>query len=199
MSSEAAIERALRDANALSRGHFRYESGHHGDLWLDLDAMFGDARRMRDWVAALAQRMAGNAADAVCGPLTGGAFVAQLLAAEIGADFVFADRLVSAGTVDYRVPDALRRIVRDRRVVLVDDAVNAGSALLATLKDLRGCGARLVGLASLLSLGGGVERTAKKHGVPFYRLAALDSSMWRPQACPLCQAGEPLVDRVPPP
>lgn len=198
MSHEATdIERALRGANALSHGHFRYESGHHGDLWLDLDVMFGDARRMRDWAAALAELMAGDTADAVCGPLTGGAFVAQLLAAELGADLVFAERLVAADAVAYRIPDALRPIVRGRRVVLVDDAVNAGSALQATLDDLRGCGARLVGLASLLSLGDGAARIARKHGVPFHRLAALDSSMWQPQDCPRCKAGEPLEDRVP--
>ncbi len=39
------IERTLLDAVDASRGHFLYESGHHGDLWLDLDALFVDARR----------------------------------------------------------------------------------------------------------------------------------------------------------
>ena len=198
MSGEgAAIERALRDAGALSHGHYRYESGHHGDLWLDLDAMFGDAVRMREWAAALARRIGSGTADAVCGPLTGGAFVAQLLATELAADFAFAERLAADDTVTYRIPEALRSILRGRRVVVVDDAINAGSALTATLNDLRGCGGRLVGIAALLSLGDGPAGIAKKHGIPFHRLAALESRMWPAHDCPLCQAGEALVDRVP--
>ena len=49
------LERAVLEAAVASRGHFRYESGHHGDLWLDLDRLFVDARRTRGWVSALAQ------------------------------------------------------------------------------------------------------------------------------------------------
>jgi orotate phosphoribosyltransferase len=126
------IAQSLRDAAAVSHGHFRYESGHHGDLWLDLDSLFIDVRRMRDWAAALAQRAATCRPEIVCGALTGGAFVAQYLAAELGAGFVYAERLAAAdGTVRYRIPPSLRAALPGRRVLLTDDAVNAGSALPA--------------------------------------------------------------------
>lgn len=36
----------LLAASSATRGHFRYESGHHGNLWLDLDALFVDPRRV---------------------------------------------------------------------------------------------------------------------------------------------------------
>jgi hypothetical protein len=62
-----AIEQSLRDAASVSRGHFRYESGRHGDLWLDLDSLIIDARRMRDWAAAPAQRAASCRPEIVCG------------------------------------------------------------------------------------------------------------------------------------
>jgi len=130
----------LLDAVAASRGHFLYESGHHGDLWLDLDALFVDARRTRGWASALAQRAMACRPEFVCGPLTGGAFFAQALAAEMDAGFAFAERIVSeTGAVQYRVPGSLREVVRGRRVLLVDDAVNAGSAWLSTLVDLEDC------------------------------------------------------------
>jgi orotate phosphoribosyltransferase len=77
----------------------------------------------------------------VCGPLTGGAFVAQSLAEEMGSGFVFAERFVSEiGSVQYLIPESLREALRGGRVLLVDDVVNAGSALLSTLTDLRDCG-----------------------------------------------------------
>ena len=191
------IESPALAAEVASRGHFRYESGHHGDLWLDLDALLVDARRARGWASALAQTAAGCQPEVVCGPLIGGAFVAQLLAAEIGAGFVFAERLVCEGrTTRYRVPDSLRKAVSGRRVLLVDDAINAGSALLATLTDLSRCRARLAGLACLIVLGETASQIAEQNGVPLYRLGSLERGMWAAEDCPLCAAGTPLIDRA---
>lgn len=185
------IERVV----AARRGHFVYESGHHGDLWLDLDPLFVDARRTRSWAVALAERAAACRPEFVCGPLTGGAFVAQLLAVEIGAGFIFAERSVSAeGSVQYRIPESLRQALAGRRVLLVDDAINAGSALRATLTDLLDCRAEVAGLASLLTLGEAAAHLAQQHNVPLFTLASLERGLWPPEACPLCQAGTPFLD-----
>jgi orotate phosphoribosyltransferase len=192
------IETDLLDAVSAARGHFRYESGHHGDLWLDLDGLFVDARRAHRWASALAVRAAACAPDVVCGPLTGGAFVAQWVASEMGAGFVYAERSMDAeGGARYRVPDTLRSRLRGARVLLVDDAVNAGSALLGTLDDLRACGAEPAGFGSLLALGDAAARIGGLHGIPFFTLASLERGMWNAADCPLCAAGTPLIDNVP--
>lgn len=191
------IKKSLLDAMAASRGHFLYESGHHGDLWLDLDALFLNARRVRSWASALAHRAMVCQPEFVCGPLTGGAFVAQSLAAEIGSGFVFAERFVSEiGAVQYRIPESLREILHGKRVLLVDDVINAGSALLSTLADLLDCGGELAGIASLLTLGEAASQIAQQHGVPLFTLASLERGMWGPQKCPLCGSGTPLIDRL---
>lgn len=198
MTTLVDLERALFDGAAgpaaATRGHFRYESGHHGDLWLDLDALLVDARAVHGWAASLAEQVAPCRPEVVCGPLTGGAFVAQALAAALGAAFTFAERRVIDGDVRYRVPDGLRPRLAGRRVVLADDAVNAGSALLATLNDARRCGAELAGFASLIALGHAAATIAARHRVPFAHLVALERSLWPAQACPLCAAGVPLQD-----
>jgi orotate phosphoribosyltransferase len=130
-------------------------------------------------------------------PLTGGAFVAQLLAAEIGAGFIFAERFVSeTGSVRYRIPESLRGALDGRRVLLADDVVNAGSALLATLADLLDCGTELSGFATLLALGEAASQIARQRGVPLFALASLERGMWAPEECPLCRSGAPLVDRL---
>jgi orotate phosphoribosyltransferase len=194
------LERALFDTSAgaavAARGHFRYESGHHGDLWLDLDALVVDARAVQGWATALAELAAACRPEVVCGPLTGGAFVAQALAANIGAAFVFAERRLIKGRVAYCIPDGLRAHLAARRVLLVDDAVNAGSALVATLEDARRCGAELAGFAGLITLGDAAARIAARHRVPFVHLLVLERSMWPAVQCPLCAAGVPLQDRV---
>ncbi|HEX9923436.1 MAG TPA: phosphoribosyltransferase family protein [Anaerolineae bacterium] len=189
------IEQTVREAVAARRGHFRYESGHHGDLWLDLDGLFVDARRVRDLASALAEQVRICRPELVCGPLTGGAFIAQLVAAEIGVGFVFAERLVlEAGSVQYRLPEPLRPAVSGRRVLLVDDAVNAGSAVLLTLADLLACSAELAGFASLLTLGDAAAHIAQPYGVPFFKLVSLERGLWLTEECPLCSAGVPLID-----
>jgi orotate phosphoribosyltransferase len=195
----ADLEQALFDGSAgvavATRGHFRYESGHHGDLWLDLDALLVDARALAGWAAALAEQAAACRPEVVCGPLTGGAFVAQALAAALGAAFVFAERRLVERRVDYRIPDGLRARLAGHRLLIADDAVNAGSALLATLEDARRCGAELVGFASLITLGDAAATIAARHRVPFAHLVALERSLWPATACPLCAAAVPLQDR----
>lgn len=190
------IEQALLQAVSATRGHFLYESGHHGDLWLDLDSLFLDAARMRGWAAALAGQAAGLGTEMVCGPLTGGAFLAQFIAAELGLGFIHAERHVADGAVQYRIPAPLAAALAGRRVLVADDAINAGSALCLTLTELLRHGAVRAGIVCLLTLGEAAGRIAAAHGVPLLALAALERGMWLPQDCPLCAAGTPLVDRV---
>jgi orotate phosphoribosyltransferase len=189
------LEHELTVAVAATRGHFRYESGHHGDLWLELDGLLADAPRLRRWAAALARQAQAMRPHIVCGPLTGGAFLAQLVAVELRAGFAFAERLAAAvGGPRYRIPAALRPTLREARVLLVDDAVNAASALRATLAELEACGARPVGLACLLSLGDGAAQLARERAVPLVALASLGRRMWRAEDCALCRAGMALAD-----
>jgi len=191
------IEQALRRAVSATRGHFRYESGHHGDLWLDLDSLFLDAARMRGWAAALARQAGGLGAEVVCGPLTGGAFLAQSIAAELGLGFIHAERGIEGRAVQYRIPAPLPAALAGRRVLVVDDAINAGSALGLTLTELLRHGAVPAGIACLLTLGEAAGRIAAAQGVTLLALAALERGMWLPEDCPLCAAGVPLVDQAP--
>ncbi len=43
--------------------------------------------------------MSARRIDAVCGPLSGGAFLAQLIAADLGVEFAFAERSAVRGTL----------------------------------------------------------------------------------------------------
>jgi orotate phosphoribosyltransferase len=187
----------LIDALAARRGHFRLESGHHGELWLDLDALFARPARVAPFVAQLADRLAGCGAEVVCGPLVGGAFVAQAVAARLGIEASWTER-VAAPTADglyaarYRVPRALRERLRGRSVAIVDDVVNAGSATRATLADVRACHGRPVALGALLVLGDAAGELAAAEGLALESVATLANAIWEPADCPLCAAGVEL-------
>jgi orotate phosphoribosyltransferase len=189
----------LLDLLAARTGHFRLESGHHGNLWLDLDPLFLRPARLQRFAADLAGRLAGHRVEVICGPLTGGAFVAQLIAAELDLEFSYAERHApphtdALYTVEYRLPTALRYMVAGKTVAIVDDVINAGSAVRGTYDDLRVCGARPVAVGALLVLGGSAARFAAERKLPLARIAALDNVVWVPSECPLCAAGVPLED-----
>jgi len=47
------------------RGHFVFESGHHGQDWLDLERLFLHPERVEPLAAALVSDPAGNNVEAV--------------------------------------------------------------------------------------------------------------------------------------
>jgi orotate phosphoribosyltransferase len=185
---------------AARTGHFDLESGHHGELWLELDAIAWSAAALEPVVAGLAARIEPHAVDVVCGPLAGGAFLAQLVAARLDAGFAYAERTsVGSGALysaEYRLPDALALRLAGHRVAVVDDVVNAGSATRATLRALRAAGAEPVVLAAMLTLGETPTRVAADEGLPLERLTTLDNAIWTPPDCPLCARGEPVRGRA---
>jgi orotate phosphoribosyltransferase len=186
----------LIDLLSVRSGHFRLESGHHGDLWLELDLLFLRPARLRPFVEELAGLLAGHRIQAVCGPLTGGALVAQMIAATLDAGFAYAERVASPGrdlfATGYRVPDSLQPSLSGRRVAIVDDAINAGSAVRGTLAALRRCEAEPVALGALLVLGDAPADLAATQSLPLAGIAHLPAHLWTPPECPLCAAGMPL-------
>ena len=74
------------------QGHFKLESGHHGDLWLELEALCLHSREIRPFAAQLAAKLVQHRVEVVCGPLVEGAFIALLVSLELGCDFVYAER-----------------------------------------------------------------------------------------------------------
>jgi orotate phosphoribosyltransferase len=132
----------------------------------------------------------------VCGPLNGGAFLAALIAGELGVEFAFAERSVSQRSalfpVDYQVPPALRAALRGKRVAVVDDAISMGSAVRATVADLESCAADPVVIGALLAMGPGGPVFAAARHLSFERLADLPMRTWPPSECPMCALGTPL-------
>jgi orotate phosphoribosyltransferase len=167
-------------------------------LWLELDRLFARPAALRPFVIELARRVATHGIDTVCGPLNGGAFLAELIALELGVEFAFAERIVSRRTglfpVDYRVPLALRAAVRGKRLAIVDDAISMGSAVRATIADLESCQANPVVIGALLAMGPAGPEFAAARGLPLERLTDLPLRTWLPVACPLCASGSPVAD-----
>lgn len=180
-------------------GHFRYESGYHGGLWMDLDSLFRQPVALKPVIAGLARSCAAYRPDTICGPMTGGALVALSVAAELGVEFCFTERRVNPAQsglypVEYPLPAGLRRFVAGKRVVILDDVISAGSAVRGSLLALREAEAEVVAAGALLLLGRTGDDYFAGEGVPVMACERSDNPLWTPDECPLCAAGVPLED-----
>jgi orotate phosphoribosyltransferase len=183
-------------------GHFDLGTGYHGDVWLDLDALFLQPALLRPHVGLLADRLREHRVDAVCGPMEGGAFLAYALADLLGVAFLPAYRAAApdaetGAATAYRLAWAgdAGEGIGGWRVAIADDAVNAGTAVKACARQLRDCGAVPVAVAALLSVGPASRTVPAALSVPFYPVDEVQSRAWPPAECRLCADGVPLNGR----
>ena len=177
------------------------ESGHHVDMWLDLELLCLRPDRVRPFAKELATRLDKYGAEVVCGPLVEGAFLALMVASELGLPFTYSEPVpekkpVKLYPLRYRLPSPLRAEVHGKRVAIVNDAINVGSAIRGTFADLQRCEAEPVAIAALAVLTPWASRFAEEKKVGLEVLASLESEVWTPTACPLCIRGEPLTERA---
>ena len=189
---------AFHDLVASRRGHFQLESGHHSDLWLDLDALFAAPRRIMPFIDALSDALRAHDIAVVCGPLLGGAFVAQLVAHRLDVEFCFTERDMPANgdglfQSRYTLPAAFIPRVAGRRVAMVDDVMSAGSALRGTFAELRAHASIPVVAGALLVLGDTGTQFFAEQALPVEAVARDDFATWLPAECPLCASRVPLA------
>jgi orotate phosphoribosyltransferase len=182
------------------KGHFTFESGHHGDTWLNLELLCVRPEPVEQLAAVLADCLSVQRPDAVCGPLVEGAFVAMMVARRLAVPFTYAERFALKNDdlfpVRYRLPGQQRALVAGKRVVIIDDVIGAGSAVLGTLRDLYECGADPVAIGTLATRGPSAAVLARENGLVLETLASFPGEMWKPSECPLCAAGVPLIDEI---
>jgi orotate phosphoribosyltransferase len=193
------MQQNLLNLLAARKGHFKLESGHHGNLWLDLDLLFRRPTYIRRTAIELANKLSKYDVAAVCGPLVGGALIAQTIANELDVEFYYTERFVSPQrdalySAEYRIPNSLRKVVHGKAIAIVDDVINAGSAVRGTFTELEAYGARPVAIGALLVLGLTAPNFFASQNIPVESLANLPNDIWTPAECPLCAAQVPLEE-----
>jgi orotate phosphoribosyltransferase len=196
--NQALSESGLLDESGVAAfcrpGHFLYESGDHGDLWLALGLLYADPRRLQRAAVQLADKLRPYAPDIVCGPVVGGALLGQWVAHELGVTFVYAEQHPGDATakVAYAVPPELRSALRGARTVIVDDVINAGSATFGGVRAVEAWGGMVVGVAGLMVRAPGVPEMCAGRGLQLEYLAGLQWNTWPAGGCPLCSVDVPL-------
>jgi orotate phosphoribosyltransferase len=191
-------ETILRDSGALiENDHFVYISGQHGSGWIDKDAVYPHTERTSALAKMIAEAVAGDEIEVVCGPATGGLIIAQWVAHHLGVLAVFGEHgdLHPAGDDpharrSFTIKRGYDRLVRDRNVLVVDDVINTGFSIRGIIDSVREDGGTVTVAASVCNRG---ELTPQQVTVEkLVNLTDITLDSWPRADCPLCREGVPI-------
>ena len=191
----------LLNSLVAQQGHFILESGYHTDIWFNLDSLFTEPKVIAPLVAELAARLKEYNVSGICGPLLGGAFLANNIASVLNSRFYFAEPIPDTSSsglfnTDYRIPTAFLEKISQERIAVVDDMISAGSSVRATVRALTMAGASTVVIGTFALLGGKATEYFSELGIPIEPLVKRDFNLWKPEECPLCKSGLLLSNRI---
>ena len=187
-SADQRIDALLRTANALERGHFVLQSGHHSDQRVELKALLQRGPAVEEIGQTLAAKSRalvgemGSDIDLVVGATPGGFVLAEQVGEILGVRSAVADDRLGA-----MIP------ARARVLILASDSEAADSIELL-LPSLYTAGAHPIVAAVAVSRT--PERTAieavGRDPIPLIAGVTLSLPTYEPANCPLCAAGEPI-------
>jgi orotate phosphoribosyltransferase len=175
----------FRDTGALLEGHFQYTSGRHGRQFLQAARVLQYPDHTERLCKALAARFADEEIDLVVGPATGGIILAYETARHLNCRAAFTEKNGDGMALKRGI-----RLDKGTRVLLVEDITTTGGSVQKSIDHLASRGALIIGVGVL------VDRSAGQAAFDcsFESLAAIEMESWTPENCPLCAAGEDLIE-----
>jgi orotate phosphoribosyltransferase len=186
--AESVID-LFRSTGAYLEGHFRLTSGLHSPNYLQCALVLrhpAAAQKLGQSLAAELRRLIREPAALVVSPALGGLIIGHEVARALGTPFLFTERDPETRKM------SLRRgftVQPGETAVVVEDVITTGGSTLDVVEVLRAAGARVLAAGSIIDRSGGQADV----GVPRVALATLKVAAHRPEDCPLCKQGLPVV------
>jgi orotate phosphoribosyltransferase len=179
--TETEVLEIFRQMNALLDGHFLLRSGLHSRQYFQCALVLQypwHAERLGGALAAMLPQ-----ADLVVSPAMGGLFVGHEVGRALGIRHVFVEKDMTSKLVlrrDFQIAG---------KVIVVEDVVTKGGRVQETVDVVRQRGGEVVAVGAL------VDRSEGKanFGVRLESLLRLRVETFEAAACPMCQAGLPVV------
>jgi len=177
----------FQQLGVVSNGHFVLSSGRHSDEYWEKFRLLEWPRVTEQLCREIALRYEGLAIEAVIGPTTGGALLAQEVARQLDIRCLLAEPASNGGR-ELRRGFVLRPT---ERVLVVDDVLTTGLSLRETLGAIKHFQPNIVGIEVLIDRSGG--EAIDQFGVLCYALLTVPARTYSPDTCPMCVEGIPLV------
>jgi orotate phosphoribosyltransferase len=181
-------EQLFEKSGAILKGHFLLTSGLHSPVYWEKFQVLQYPLYTQELCHQIAEHFRAQDIQVVAGPTTGGIILAFEVARQLGVRGIFAEKKEGSSERAFRRGFS---IDPGERVLLVDDILTTGGSIrevISAINQLRG---KLVGIGVL------VDRSDKPvdFGVPLFSCLRSVAITYRPEECPLCAAGIPLVKR----
>jgi orotate phosphoribosyltransferase len=183
LTREELLE-VFRQSGALLEGHFRLSSGLHSASYLQSALVLQHPAHAETLGRAIAALVRDLRSTVVLSPALGGVVIGHEVGRALGVRAVFAER--QDGVLTLR-----RGFMLDEadRVLVVEDVLTTGGSTRETMQVATSAGARVLGIAAIVDRSGGTAL----FDVPFQALLDVALPTYRPDACPLCAHGLPVV------
>ena len=199
---EEIREKALTDLQRhevlMLNGHFDFGNGYHGPVYLNPHQLFRHPSTIWRFAQDLLDTLPASIveqAEAVAGPVTGGALLAHTMAGLLDSrQHLSRERMLFAPfSDDAHSGQTLSRFyqqqLKGRRVLLVDDVRNTGQTFVRCADLVREAGGTLVATAEIYDR----MESIVQLDVPNFPLAEYKAPDNYPAAsCPLCASGVPI-------
>jgi orotate phosphoribosyltransferase len=179
----------IRKDGLLREGHFSFRSGRHTGALLDRDRLLADPGFASHMGYTIAKRFFTDKVDTVAAPSIWGAGLAQWVAYFLDprAKIVYATPKDGEPTIAAE----LEELVRDRRLLLIDNLIVSGETMTRFIEQVKQRGATIVGLASLWNV---ADDSVAGH--PAFGLLNSMYEAYPADNCPYCQNGSPAATEV---
>jgi orotate phosphoribosyltransferase len=175
---------------AYLHGHFRLTSGLHSGEYLQCAKVLAVpdyAERLGQWLTAKLKPILGNSKlDAIVAPAMGGIIIGHEVARAFATLSLFTERDASTNEMTLRRGFEIRP---DQKVAVIEDVITTGGSTKEVISLLGSMGANVLAAGSIIDRSGGTADV----GVPRAALETLHPVAWKPEECPLCQQGLPVV------
>lgn len=167
----------LKKSDALLEGHFLLSSGKHSDRYIQCAKLIENPAYCEEVAEIIAENLkeAGIEVDLCVGPAMGGVIISYEVARVLGVHAIFTERVDNQMT--------LRRgfeIKEGSKVIIVEDVITTGKSSFETVDVIRGYGAEVVALTSIVNRSGKDEI----NGVPVISATKINVSTWDPDDLP---------------
>lgn len=178
------IVEIFKKTSAFLKGHFRLSSGLHSEGYLQCALVLQYPEYTRALCAELAEQFKKAKPTVVVAPAIGGILVSYEVANALGCRSVFTERendtMVFRRGFDISASD---------RILVVEDVVTTGGSTKEVIDAVRQKGSEVVGVGSIIDRSGGTA----DFGIMFRSLLKLNVKTYKPEECPLCKKGIPVI------
>ena len=179
----------FRSTGAFLEGHFKLTSGLHSPNYLQCALVLrhpAAAERLGRELAQKIRELVREPINYVVSPALGGLIIGHETARALGTPHLFTER----------DPETRKMLLRrgftvdpDSTAVVIEDVITTGGSTADVIEVLRAAGARVLAAGSIIDRSGGTANV----GVARAALVTLQVAAYRPEECPLCQQGVPVV------